>query len=224
MFNFDNDLLIILAIAVIIFLILNCSAKKSAPVATTTESVPVEQFEETEELLEPSQNDIAEQVEQQMTAPATPVVSAPAAATQPSTFDDFYNDDLKGGDREYDVQFNSNNTLAADYNQGYTLGVNMNDPEFKSLNNVPNDNQMISDDLLPKKSEDWFETPSVGVEIEDANLLADALFRSGVNTVGSTRKNANYDIRGNIPNPKIVVSPWNNSSYDPDNNLDGLCA
>ena len=222
MFNFDNDLLIILAIAVIIFLILNCSSKKSAPVVVAeTKTVPVEQFEETEELLEPVSEEIVKQVQQQMTTtPPTPVVSPPTAT---NTFDDYYNDNLKGADAEYDVQFNSNTTDAANYDDNYTLGVNMNDVENKALNNVPNDNQMISDDLLPKKSEDWFETPTVGVEIEDANLLADALFRTGVNTVGSTRKNANYDIRGNVPNPKIVVSPWNNSSYDPDNNLQGLC-
>jgi len=104
------------------------------------------------------------------------------------------------------------------------LGVNQNDGEFKELNNVPNDQKLISDDLLPKDSKDWFETPTVGIAIEEANLLANPEFLIGVNTVGSTRKNANLDIRGNIPNPKITVSPWNNSSYDPDNNMEGLCA
>jgi hypothetical protein len=42
------------------------------------------------------------------------------------------------------------------------------------------------------------------------------MFRGGINTTGNTNKNASYDMyRENIPNPKIVISPWNNSSYDP---------
>ena len=49
-------------------------------------------------------------------------------------------------------------------------------------------------EILPKKNESWFETPSVGTKIDDANLLADALFKVGVDTVGSTRKNPSYDI------------------------------
>ena len=44
----------------------------------------------------------------------------------------------------------------------------------------------------------------------------------GVDTVGSSMKNANRDIRGTIPNPKFNVSVWHNSSIDPDYNHKGL--
>jgi hypothetical protein len=44
-----------------------------------------------------------------------------------------------------------------------------------------------------------------------------------VDTVGQSMKNPSYDIRGNIPCPKIVVSPFMNSSYDPDTNLRSWC-
>ena len=45
----------------------------------------------------------------------------------------------------------------------------------------------------------------------------------GVNTVGQSLKNASYDIRGTIANPKFAVSPWNNSTYEPDTNIKPLC-
>lgn len=38
----------------------------------------------------------------------------------------------------------------------------------------------------------------------------------GTNTVGQSLKNPSYDLRGCPPNPKYVVSPWNNSTYEPD--------
>ena len=45
----------------------------------------------------------------------------------------------------------------------------------------------------------------------------------GVDTVGQSKKNATYDLRGTIANPKYNVSPWMNSTYEPDYNLKGLC-
>jgi hypothetical protein len=83
--------------------------------------------------------------------------------------------------------------------------------------------KLTSSDLLPGYSNDkWFDNPNVGVRVEDANLLADAVTKVGVDTVGQTRKNPAYDIRGTIPCPKFVVSPWNNSTIEPDINLKSL--
>ena len=45
----------------------------------------------------------------------------------------------------------------------------------------------------------------------------------GVDTVGQSLKNATWDLRGTIANPKYSVSPWNNSTYEPDYNLKALC-
>jgi hypothetical protein len=45
-------------------------------------------------------------------------------------------------------------------------------------------------------------------------LSAGAL--NGINTVGSTMRNANLQLRSEPPNPKGVVGPWNNSTIEPD--------
>jgi hypothetical protein len=103
-------------------------------------------------------------------------------------------------------------------NNIYTLGVKDNPTEVKAKQE-----QLTSDKLLPGKSEKkWFENPDVGIKIEDANLLSDAIQKVGVDTVGQTRKNPSYDIRGTVPCPKFQISPWNNSTTEPDYNLKSL--
>ena len=108
----------------------------------------------------------------------------------------------------------------------YNLGIDINDPiNQKFLAQAPKDKPKLnSADLLPgKPTEKWFETPDVGIKVEDAYLLSDATQKVGIDTVGQTRKNPSYDIRGTVPCPKFVVSPWNNSTYEPDMNLKSLC-
>jgi hypothetical protein len=114
------------------------------------------------------------------------------------------------------------NKIEFDYgdasNTNYTLNVKDNPMEVKS-----NQGKLSSSDLLPGKSEQkWFENPDVGIKIEDANLLADAIQKVGVDTVGQTKKNPSYDIRGTVPCPKFQISPWNNSTTEPDYNLKSL--
>ena len=50
-----------------------------------------------------------------------------------------------------------------------------------------------------------------------------AKMSTNINTVGQSLKNGSHDIRGTIPNPKFSVSPWNNSTYEPDYNIKPLC-
>jgi hypothetical protein len=222
--NINKEVLLIVAIAVVIYLILNYTNKgnkSSLPEAIDSEIPMTENFMDDDEVDAPVPMSAAEfeQIIQKK-----PVVSINEEVAEESNLADFYNDNLKGVDKEYNVSSNDTSLPTNNINSGYTLGVNMNDPELKKLGAVPDTNRLISDDLLPKKSEDWFETPNTGTTVEDANLLADAMFRGGINTVGNTNKNANYDMyRENIPNPKIVVSPWNNSSYDPAPS-GGVCA
>ena len=81
-------------------------------------------------------------------------------------------------------------------------------------------------DFLPQEiNAEWFQTDlSSATETLDAAALIDiSKYCSGVDTVGQSLKNPSYDIRGNIPNPKIVVSPFLNSSYDPDTNIKPWC-
>jgi hypothetical protein len=120
-----------------------------------------------------------------------------------------------------DEIFNPNN-IEFDYgdasNVNYTLNVNDNPMDMKTKQD-----KLSSSDLLPGKSDQkWFENPDVGIKIEDANLLSDAVQKVGVDTVGQTRKNPSYDIRGTVPCPKFQISPWNNSTTEPDYNLKSL--
>ena len=81
-------------------------------------------------------------------------------------------------------------------------------------------------DYLPKEiNEKWFDTDfsQAKFNINDDKLINTQRYIIGINTVGQSLKNASYDIRGTIPNPKFSVSPWNNSTYEPDYNIKPLC-
>ncbi len=81
-----------------------------------------------------------------------------------------------------------------------------------------------ADSLMPKeKNGDWFDDPYESTVTKSSKLIN--IYRPiGVNSV-TVNKNAGHDIRGTVPNPKFNVSPWGNSSYEPDNNIrsQGLC-
>lgn len=107
-----------------------------------------------------------------------------------------------------------------DYGDATSTNYTLNDNTIEQKNSQQ---KLTSNDLLPGKSNaNWFENPDVGIKIEDANLLADAIQKVGVDTVGQTRKNPSYDIRGTVPCPKFQISPWNNSTTEPDYNLKSL--
>lgn len=81
------------------------------------------------------------------------------------------------------------------------------------------------DKMLPQEIEDdWFDTSPLmtAKKIKGSNLI-NPKKNIGINTVQSSLRNATHDIRGDIPNPKINISPWNNSTIDPDTNIKGLC-
>jgi hypothetical protein len=80
------------------------------------------------------------------------------------------------------------------------------------------DDKFDSSALLPQEQKDWFDDPQAKKGINSPHLIN--IYRpTAMNTVQTTLKNASWDIRGAPPNPKYVVSPWGNSSYEPDTNL-----
>jgi hypothetical protein len=79
-----------------------------------------------------------------------------------------------------------------------------------------------SKDYLPKELNDtWFDTDfsQAKYNVNDDKLINTERYVIGINTVGQSLKNASYDMRGTIANPKFTVSPWNNSTYEPDYNI-----
>ena len=90
-------------------------------------------------------------------------------------------------------------------------------------NQLPKDcfpkDQLTPSELLPGNgNSQWSKVnPSAQGELGDQNFL-DAGYHTGVNTVGQTLRNANYQIRSEPPNPQMKVSPWLQSTIEPDTN------
>lgn len=91
-----------------------------------------------------------------------------------------------------------------------TCGSNQNcDPE--DLFNI--------DKALPQEvNDDWFEVLPEPISVKNRHLV-NIVHPIGVNTIGTSLKNASHDIRGTPACPKFVVSPFLNSSIEPDVNL-----
>jgi len=148
-------------------------------------------------------------------------------------FNDIPNDNPdhdKTNDEVSNIVFNfqpdDTNQIGADLNMAYDkpLPPNTNTDEVDiNKNNVKKYN---AKDFLPKEiNNDWFDTDfsQAKYNINDDKLINTERYIIGINTVGQSLKNASYDIRGTVPNPKFSISPWNNSTYEPDFNLKPLC-
>lgn len=93
---------------------------------------------------------------------------------------------------------------------------------FKSAEKPANcypKNQLAPQELLPNDpNSKWAQVNPMGAgDIAGKNFLnAGALI--GVNTVGQSLRNASWDLRSEPPNPQVSVSPWLNSTIEPDTN------
>ena len=72
-------------------------------------------------------------------------------------------------------------------------------------------------ELLPKDSNNkWAQlNPSGKGDLANVNLLK-AGYHIGIDTIGSSLRNANLQIRSEPPNPQVYVGPWGQSSITPD--------
>ena len=79
--------------------------------------------------------------------------------------------------------------------------------------------QLTPEELLPGDANStWAQVNPAGQgELGDQNFL-NAGYHVGVNTVGQTLRNANLQIRSEPPNPQLKVSPWLQSTIEPDTN------
>ncbi|AAV50755.1 hypothetical protein [Acanthamoeba castellanii mimivirus] len=97
----------------------------------------------------------------------------------------------------------------------------------KFTRRTPNDLNDLFDvnKMLPQETEeDWFDDLHMknAKHINNTHMIHPKKHR-GLDTIGSTHKNATHDLRGDIPNPKMSVSPWGNSTIEPDVFARGLC-
>ena len=71
-------------------------------------------------------------------------------------------------------------------------------------------------ELLPTdNNSEWTGKGGGSGEIDSINLLT-AGHLSGVNTVGSSLRNANLQIRSEPPNPRVDTGPWSGSTIESD--------
>ena len=84
---------------------------------------------------------------------------------------------------------------------------------------MPQQSQQLSaQDLLPNdaNSSQWAQVYPTGEgKLKDRNFLQ-AGYHIGINTVGQTLRNANLQLRSEPPAPQVKVSPWLQSTIEPD--------
>lgn len=93
------------------------------------------------------------------------------------------------------------------------------DPSYgveRNLTSFPKD-QLSAQDLLPQDNSSlWAQVNPAGEgSLKDRSFLQ-AGYNIGINTVGQTLRNANLQLRSEPPCPQIRVSPFLNSTIEPD--------
>lgn len=93
---------------------------------------------------------------------------------------------------------------------------------------APKSPLLTPSELLPKDANSLWElsAPSVSCGDVTSSSLIQAAKHHGLNTVGTSLRNANLQLRSEPPNPQVAVSPWLNSTISPDlerKSLDGGC-
>jgi hypothetical protein len=84
--------------------------------------------------------------------------------------------------------------------------------------------KLSAEDLLPNDAanSEWAQVNPAGQgDVQNQNFLS-AGYHVGINSVGSTLRNANLQIRSEPPNPQVKVSPWLQSTIEPDLNRQPL--
>jgi len=93
------------------------------------------------------------------------------------------------------------------------------DEKFQNERNDSNfpKEQLNADDLLPKDDSSlWAQVNPAGEgSLKDRNFLQSG-YHIGINTVGQTLRNANQQLRSEPPNPQVKVSPWLQTTIEPD--------
>ncbi len=137
------------------------------------------------------------------------------------------------GPADWDTYFDDNNNIVGNSQSGDNAGFSPMDEtngEYaaykKSGEEKCGSNQDCEpedlfdvDKYLPQEvNDDWFEVQPEPISVKNRHLI-NITKPIGINTIGTSLKNASHDIRGSVGCPKFVVSPFLNSSIEPDNNI-----
>jgi len=96
------------------------------------------------------------------------------------------------------------------------LSMDKNFEEERNDTNFPKQ-QLNAEELLPSDNSTlWAQVNPAGEgSLKDRNFLQSG-YHIGINTVGQTLRNANQQLRSEPPNPQVKVSPWLQSTIEPD--------
>jgi hypothetical protein len=137
-------------------------------------------------------------------------------------FDQIFNKDINsfttmsGGQQGYTNDKKKEtfaNMEGSPVDSSYSLSSGANKVKQDTLNR----DKLIASDLLPADATNqWAQVnPSSSGELSDKNFLT-AGYHIGINTIGQSMRNANLQLRSEIPNPQVAVSPWLISTIEPD--------
>jgi len=135
-----------------------------------------------------------------------------------------YSEGERGGVSELDSQFR--NTFEDSMNdKGYFNPNDETDGRYATYESKQNRKKLTSEEIydidkyLPKElHDDWFEVMPEPIGVKNRHLINVAR-PVGANTISGSLRNANYDLRASPPCPKFTVSPWLQSSIEPDTNI-----
>jgi hypothetical protein len=74
-------------------------------------------------------------------------------------------------------------------------------------------NALQPGELLPKQTNSWGNT---GQSVQIPGNLLSPTYLAGIDTIGSSLRNPNLQLRSEPPNPQTNVSIWNQSTITPD--------
>ena len=81
------------------------------------------------------------------------------------------------------------------------------------------------DNYLPNEqslNSEWWDMVPEPTSVKNRHLI-NTTKAMPITSIGGSLRNAGYDIRGSPPCPKFIVSPWMQSTIEPDTNLKSLC-
>ena len=108
----------------------------------------------------------------------------------------------------------------AEYTQPAASNPEGENGDFSNVEETPMNSQVNAtnpEELLPAdQNNEWSKLNPVGTgDLNNVNLLQ-AGYHTGIDTVGSSLRNANLQVRSEVPNPTTNVSPWMNTTIEPD--------
>ena len=108
----------------------------------------------------------------------------------------------------------------AEYIQPVASNTEGENGDFSNVEETPMNSQVNAtnpEELLPAdQNNEWSKLNPVGTgDLNNVNLLK-AGYHTGIDTVGSSLRNANLQVRSEVPNPTTNVSPWMNTTIEPD--------